>query len=383
MNKRYSIVIVGAGMTGLALAALLAKGRNAGALDITVIDGALRPNFCISDDVSLRVSAIANGSVTLLDSVGAWSSISAARVSPFEAMRVWDENDSPDSASAVSFEAAEFAVPQLGFIVENILVQDALLATLADCNVRLKFATTIDALPEADLVVGADGARSVVRELAGIKASLRPYQQTAVVTHLNTERKHGATARQRFLRDGPLGMLPLADGRISVVWSTTPEMAQSAIAATDAELGRMLTAASDEVLGKLSVAGAKGAFPLGAQHAEDYVLPGIALIGDAAHAIHPLAGQGANLGLQDAAELARVLDAALSEGLHPGDRPVLRRYERARKGANVTMLHFMTGLNSLFATNSAVLGELRQVGMRVFDRSGPLKERAVKIALGI
>ncbi len=383
MKRRYSIVIVGAGMTGLTLAALLAKGRNADALDITVIDGACRPDFQSSNDVSLRVSAIANGSAALLESVGAWAKIQATRVSPFEAMRVWDENGSPDGASTVNFEAAEFALPQLGFIVENVLIQDALLATLTDSDVRLKFETTIATLPEADLVVGADGARSIVRDLAGIKARRRPYQQTAVVTHLKTERKHQSTAWQRFLRDGPLGMLPLADGRISVVWSTTPETAQLAMAATDTELGRMLSAASDEVLGQLSVAGARGAFPLGAQHAERYVLPGIALIGDAAHAIHPLAGQGANLGLQDAAELARVLDTALSAGLHPGDRPVLRRYERARKGANLTMLHFMTSLNSLFTTDSAVLGELRQMGMRLFDRSGPLKERAVKTALGI
>jgi 2-octaprenylphenol hydroxylase len=383
MKNRYSIVIVGAGITGLTLAALLARGRNSDALQITVIDGARRPEFSIGDDVSLRVSAIANGSAMLLDSVGAWSEVQAARISPFEAMRVWDENDTPDSASAVRFEAAEFALPQLGFIVENVLIQHALLAALAESDVRLKFETTIDSLPEADLVIGADGARSVVRELAGIRTRLWPYQQTAVVTHLSTERKHAATAWQRFLRSGPLGMLPLADGRISVVWSTTSETAQQAMAASDPELGRMLTAASDSILGRLSVAGARGAFPLGAQHAENYVLPGVALIGDAAHAIHPLAGQGANLGLQDAAELARVLDAALSDGLHPGDQPVLRRYERARKGANLTMLHFMTGLNSLFATNSSVLGELRLMGMRLFNRSGPVRERAVKVALGM
>lgn len=383
MTGRYRIAIVGAGITGLTLAALLARGRNAGALEIVVIDGARRPGFSIGDDISLRVSAIANGSADLLRSVGAWPAIAAARVSPFEAMCVWDESDSPDSASAVRFAAAEFAVPQLGFIVENALIRHALLAVLDDCDVQLSFESTIDALPEADLVVGADGARSVVRKLSAIETKRWPYEQTAVVTHLETEHKHAATARQRFLRDGPLGMLPLADGRVSVVWSTNPETARQALAASDEELGRKLTIASDRVLGELTVAGPKGAFPLCAQYAKDYVLPGIALIGDAAHAIHPLAGQGANLGLQDAAELARVLDAAISEGLHPGDRPVLRRYERARKGANLTMLHFMTGLNSLFATNSAILGEFRRMGMHLFNRSGPLRERAVKVALGM
>ena len=145
----------------------------------------------------------------------------------------------------------------------------------------------------------------------------------------------------------------------------------------------MLTDASDHVLGKLEVAGPRGAFPLCARHATRYVLPNLALVGDAAHAIHPLAGQGANLGLQDAAKLADVVTAAIGDGLHPGDRPVLRRYERARKGANATMLHFMTGLNRLFTTDSILIGELRTAGMRVFNRSGPIRERAVKVALGV
>ena len=145
----------------------------------------------------------------------------------------------------------------------------------------------------------------------------------------------------------------------------------------------MLTEASDAALGQLTVAGPRGAFPLCAQHAEDYVLPGVALIGDAAHAIHPLAGQGANLGLQDAAELAQVVETAIEAGLYPGDRPVLRPYERARKGANLTMLHLMTGLNRLFTSDSTVLGEIRTAGMRLFNRSGPIRERAVKVALGV
>jgi 2-octaprenylphenol hydroxylase len=383
MKSRFSISIVGGGLTGLTLAALLAKGRQFDALDITVVDAASRPVFSQDDDVSLRVSAIANGSAELLDSLGAWDAVKSARVSPYESMRVWDENDTPDGASTLEFEASEFAAPQLGFIVENVLLQSALLGVLKDTETNLQYETKLESLPEADLVVGADGARSFVRELAGIKTNEWPYEQTAVVTHLKTQREHKATAWQRFLRDGPLGMLPLADGRVSVVWSTTPTVAKAALDVTDDELSRMLTDASDGVLGELTVAGPRGAFPLRAQHADDYVLKGIALIGDAAHAIHPLAGQGANLGLQDAAELAQVIEAAIAKGLHPGDRPVLRRYERARKGANLTMLHSMTGLNRLFATDSTVIAELRAVGMRLFNRSGPIKERAVKVALGV
>lgn len=383
MKSSFDIAIVGAGITGLTLAALLAKSRHEESLNITVMDAARRPEFSAANDIGLRVSAIANGSAEILDSVGAWSPIQQARVSPYESMRVWDENDSAESSSALHFDASEFGVPQLGFITENLLIQDRLLKVLDDTSVSLQFETRIESRPKADLVIGADGARSHVRDLAGIKTNCWPYQQTALVTHLKTERAHDATAWQRFLRDGPLGMLPLSDGRISVVWSTTPEAAQNALQASDQELGELLTAASDGVLGQLTVAGPKGAFPLSAQHAEDYVLPGLALVGDAAHAIHPLAGQGANLGLQDTAELAEVIDTAIDAGLHPGDRPVLRRYERARKGANLTMLHFMTGLNRLFTTDSMVLGELRLAGMRMFNRSGPIRERAVKVALGV
>jgi len=399
MKQRFDIVIVGGGVAGLTLAAKLAGSDHSDALRITLLDAGGRPHYLAHDDVALRVSAIASGSAKLLDSVGAWRRVRESRFSPYDCMRVWDENDTPDGAAALQFEAAEFALPQLGFIVENVLLQHALLEQLDDSAVEISYAKPIRSLLQtgrryaveteggesriADLVIGADGSRSFVRGAAGIDTRRWPYDQTAFVTHLRPENAHRATAWQRFLRTGPLGILPLADGRVSVVWSTTPEMAERAVNANDDELGRMLTDASDHVLGKLAVAGPRGTFPLGAQHARRYVLPGIALIGDAAHSIHPLAGQGANLGLQDAAELADVIVAAMDHGLHPGDLPVLRRYERARKGANATMLHFMTGLNRLFATDSRLVGELRTVGMRIFNRSGPIREHAVKVALGV
>ena len=231
-------------------------------------------------------------------------------------------------------------------------------------------------------MIGADGAHSVVRECAGIESREWDYEQFAFVTHLQAEQPHANVARQRFLSSGPLGMLPLADGRISVVWSTSEAQAQWATNAADDELGAALSIASDFVLGRLRVAGPRGVFPLRARHAEDYVKAGIALVGDAAHAVHPLAGQGANLGLQDAFSLANVISAALEQGEHPGDRPVLRRYERDRGGANAAMLHFMTGLNRLFATDSTLLKELRTTGMWLFNHSGPLRQRVVHVALG-
>jgi len=398
MKQRYDVVIVGGGMTGLTAAALLSHGSCADALRITVVDAAARPRFDPAADIALRVSAIAAGSAELFDSIGAWDRVLGTRACPYEHMRVWDGADDPDAPSTLRFDADEFAIRQLGFIVENLLIQDSILRVLDRTDVSLRFDAPIQAIDshgqsyrlrledgrelEADLLVGADGARSFVRESAGIAVMRRPYAQTAFVTHLQPQQPHGATARQRFLEDGPLGMLPLADGRISVVWSTTPEIARQAMNADDAKLGALLTEASDEVLGELTAAGPRGTFPLCAQHARNYVLPRLALIGDAAHAVHPLAGQGANLGLADASALSTVIEEAIRKGEHPGDRPVLRRYERARKGANATMLHLMTGLNQLFAAASPTLGELRRAGMRLFNVSGPLRERAVRVALG-
>jgi 2-octaprenylphenol hydroxylase len=398
VNKTFDVVIVGAGVTGLTVAALLAQSPHSSRLRLTVIDAAARPVFSVDDDVALRVSAVALGSAALLKSVGAWEFVQSSRVGVYDHMRVWDESGHADSSSALSFDAADFAVPQLGFIVENVLLQQALLNVLDNSDVELVFEAPISALQEegqkyrvaidnrdfeADLVIGADGARSFVRKSVAISTRDWPYGQSAIVTHLTPEKPHQNTAWQRFLRDGPLGMLPLSDGRISVVWSTGENTAEQALTASEEELGEMLSAASDYVLGALTVAGPRGAFPLVARHAEKYVLPGIALIGDAAHAVHPLAGQGANLGFQDAAVLAQVINTALAKDECPGDRPVLRRYERARKGENAQMMHLMTGLNRLFATDSTLVRELRVIGMRLFNNSGPLRDRAVKVALGV
>lgn len=400
MNRRFDIVIAGSGIAGLTAAALLATGKHRDRLGVRVVDAGTRPAFDAAADVALRVSAIAEGSVRLYRSLGAWETVAAARAGRFREMRVWDASRSVDGPEALHFDAAEFALGELGFIVENVLLQDALLQIAENAGVTFSFGTQIEVSRAAaassglevicsgesvrtDLLIGADGASSSVRRQAKIAVTSWSYPQYAFVTHMEPEKPHRECAWQRFLPSGPLALLPLPDGRVSVVWSTSPEQAEEACSAERARLGSMLTEASDGVLGELAVAGERAAFPLKAQYASRYVAPGTALIGDAAHSIHPLAGQGANLGISDAAVLAKVLGEAIASGEHPGDLPVLRRYERARKGANNTMLYFVDALNRLFSQSSPGASALRGAGMRLFNVSGPLRRRAAAVALGL
>ena len=394
-------MVIGPGMVGLTAAALLARSAPAGRLRIVVLDAGQPPRFDHEQDVGLRVSAISLGSASILDAVGAWDAVKAQRHCPYESMRVWDARAPIESPETVRFDAADFAVPELGFIVENALVRHALIERLETLDVELRFATQIDSLVAGrdgysyhvglangdglspDLLIAADGAGSLVRKAAGIPTKAWQYPQSALVTHVMPEFSHRRTAWQRFLKDGPVALLPLADGRVSVVWSTTPERVEHALSAGDADLGVMLTDASDAVLGKLRVDGPQGSFPLRAQHALRYVEPGLALIGDAAHSVHPLAGQGANLGFADASALVEAVLEGLERDEYPGDLPTLRAYERARRGANATMLHFIDSLNRLFLSDSWGLERLRRRGMRLFNRSGPVRRRAVEVALGI
>ncbi len=399
MKQPIDILIAGAGITGLTLAALLGRDTAGGRLRVRVVDAGERPRFDAAGDVGLRVSAIAAGSVRLLQTLDAWPRVLAVRACPFRGMRVWDARADVAGPGTLRFDADEFAVPELGFIVENALLREALLQVVEASGVELSFATPIGSLERdgeryavqlegagracPELLVAADGANSFVRRQARIGNHVRRYRQSAFVTHVRPEQPHRWIAWQRFLPDGPLALLPLADGRVSVVWSTTPEAADEAVAAADGALAERLGGASGYVLGALTPDGPRARFPLQAQHAARYVQPGLALLGDAAHNIHPLAGQGANLGIADAMVLARCITSGLVAGEHPGDLTVLRRYERARRGANAAMLNFTDALNRLFAARSTPLAALRAAGMTLFNRSGPLRRRVVETALGL
>jgi 2-octaprenylphenol hydroxylase len=399
MNRQFDILIAGGGMVGLTIALMLSQGGTNDQLRITLVDAGKRPSFSPGQDVSLRVSAIASGTASLLAGLGAWDSIAGTRACPYRDMRVWDAMGSVEGPETLRFEAAEFAVPQLGFIVENILIQDALLSLLDSTNVSINFESSIRSVRKCgdrhvveygngetmtpELLIAADGASSFVRNSAGITIRSWKYPQTAFVTHLQPEASHRNIAWQRFLANGPVALLPLCDGRVSTVWTTTPEQAEELSNMPEDQMAALLIDATDSVLGKLSASGPCGSFPLKSQHADRYVLDGLALVGDAAHAVHPLAGQGVNLGLADARVLADVISRALAAGEHPGDLPILRRYERARKVANKSMLHFIHGLNRLFSNESTPLARLRGAGMALFNKSGPIREYAVQVALGI
>jgi len=399
MNRQFDILIAGGGMVGLTIALMLSQGDTNDQIRITLVDAGKRPLFSPGQDASLRVSAIASGTASLLAGLGAWDSIAGTRACPYFDMRVWDAMGSVEGPETLRFEAAEFAVPQLGFIVENILIQNALLSLLDATNVSINFESSIRSVRKCgdryvveygdgetmtpELLIAADGVSSFVRNSAGITVKSWKYPQTAFVTHLQPEASHRNIAWQRFLANGPVALLPLSDGRVSTVWTTTPEQAEELSTMPEDQMAALLTDATDSVLGKLSASGPRGSFPLKSQHADRYVLDGLALVGDAAHAVHPLAGQGVNLGLADARVLADVIAGAFAGGEHPGDLPILRRYERARKVANKSMLHFINGLNRLFSNESTPLARLRGAGMALFNKSGPIREYAVQVALGI
>ncbi|HSG65811.1 MAG TPA: FAD-dependent monooxygenase, partial [Gammaproteobacteria bacterium] len=248
---------------------------------------------------------------------------------------------------------------------------------------RVEVGVDTGATFDADVLIAADGTASTVRSLMGLPALRFAYGQKAVVAHVATERPHAETAWQRFLATGPVALLPLADGRCSVVWSTSAEQAAVLCEGGADEFCAALTAATDGALGAITAASERACFPLQVLHARSYCRARVALIGDAAHTIHPLAGQGMNLGLLDAAVIAEVLRAAAACGEDPGDLRVLRRYERRQKGRNVKTLLAMDLLHRLFVGAGPLLAPLRMTGMSLVDAAGPAKRRLMREALGL
>ena len=342
----------------------------------------------------LRVSAITRASQRLLQNLGAWQAMLDERATPYQQMHVWDRA----GFGEIHFDAADLAEPDLGHIVENRVIVRALWELLEGSRTEVLVPVRLAALDLSDggavlalddgrtlnagLVVGADGARSQVRELAGIESRGQPYDQHAVVATVRAELGNRSTAWQRFMRDGPLALLPLEQDLFSIVWSTAPNEAERLCALPEDEFNTLLTEASESRLGRLTLQGARAAFPLRLQHAEQYVLPGLALVGDAAHVIHPLAGQGVNLGFLDAGALVDALIAGRERGRMPGALATLRRYERTRKGHNTATQLAMDAFKHLFSNDSSVLSLARNLGLGAAGRLTPLRRLFERVALG-
>lgn len=390
-----TVVIAGAGPVGLALACLIAGAPGAERRRIHVVDNGAAPSWSPTE-MDLRVYALSRASERLLARVGAWDRIRGQRVSPYRHMSVWEQPNG-HGAQPLEFDSTEIGEPNLGHIVEDGLLRTALCERLATHGVDCRWHQSIESVVAGDrearvtvggetiaatLLVAADGGRSAVRDLMGLRVVERDYGQHALVTHVASGRPHAATAWQRFLPGGPLALLPLADGRSAVVWSLPSAAAEQLAGVADAEFLSALQAASADVLGTLGPVAQRATLPLVARHAWRYCEHRVALVGDAAHTVHPLAGLGMNLGLLDAASLGAVFDAAVRADEDPGDRRVLRRYERERKRDNLVMLVALDALERLFRLPDA-FAPLRIAGLGLVARAPLAKRHLMRRALGL
>jgi 2-octaprenylphenol hydroxylase len=403
------IMIVGGGMVGSALALGLAQqGWHVVLVEaspLAKLQTAAQPATDV-DDFEPRVSAISMASQRLLEGLGAWAEVAAGRHCPYQTMTVWDA----EGTGRIEFDAAEMRAEALGTIVENRHVVRALFNALEASPATIisgaKVAGWLAQGPDGEggnapgicledgqhlrarLVVAADGAQSRLRQLVGLPTREWDYDQQAIVATVRSKQVHQYTARQSFSRTGPLAFLPLqADNGdehfCSIVWSQDTLEARRLMALDDvafnAELARAIELPEDSI----EAISRRFAFPLRQRHAMDYTAPGFALLGDAAHSIHPLAGQGANLGYSDVAVLLEELKRARKLGLNPGDALVLGRYQRRRKSENLAMMAAMEGLKQLFGRDELPLRWLRNQGMNWLNQLAPLKNRLAAEAMGL
>ncbi|MHC1480095.1 UbiH/UbiF/VisC/COQ6 family ubiquinone biosynthesis hydroxylase [Frateuria aurantia] len=389
------VAVVGGGMGGAAAALALARLG----LKCCLVDRAEPEPWSPDQPVDLRVVGLAPSSIGLLDELGVWSAIEAGRSGVYRKMHVWDAA----TGASIDFDAASRGEAELGRIVENRLIQSVLWRALDEAGVRRLCPARVDGLePREDrislhlaqpledwgdsvsarLVVAADGSDSPLREMAGIGVRRRNYQQLAVVAHVQTERPHADTAWQRFLDTGPVALLPLGDGRSSLVWSLPTDEARRVLALSDEDFMRALGVATDFRLGRIIATTERAGFPLRLQLAQSYLAGRMVLLGDAAHTVHPLAGQGVNLGLRDVIELRDCLAHGVQAGLAPDTPELLARYARRRQSANTLDALSFDGLARIYGWQSPPAQWLRSLGIRLVDRMSPLKQRLLDHASG-
>jgi len=414
MTDVYDVLVIGGGPVGACVGALLVQGTGRGAAGpltatpfrVGVLEPS-RPQMPARDaPVDPRVVAVSRSSERILVAAGAWGRICAApadgvatsvsRLNPYERMRIWHESVAPGSSGALVFDAADVGEPNLGYILENRVLQAALLDTFEAAGGVIEPAQFVGLRIEADavrvettsgtlvarLVIGADGAQSSVRQAVGLTADASDYRQTAIVATVATGCSHEKTAWQRFMRDGTLAFLPLADGTTSIVWSADNDVASVLLGGSPTEFAAELDRASDGALGATRLVSARASFPLRRLAAHHYVAQRVALIGDAAHVVHPLAGQGVNLGLLDAAALAQLLLDARQEREDPGALRVLRQYERWRKSEVAFMSSAIDAFDRFLAHGRGPLSKLAQRGLGWVNQSQELKRFFIARALG-
>jgi len=394
------VLVVGGGPVGACMGALLARSARQGPpLRVGLLQStrtvAPEPDESVPD---ARVLAFSRASERILEAAGAWPRI-RDHAWPYEHMRVWHAGIAPTSDEVLRFDAAEVGEPNLGYIIAASRVTAALVESCVAAGGQVisgelqgLIGTAGSAGPvhlqtsagefAAQLIVGADGARSAVREAFGIGVATHSYEQTAIVARLIPERPHQNTAWQRFIEGGTLALLPLADGSLSIVWSLRAAQARALLAATPAEFEAQLLEHSDAVLGALRLASPRLAFALQRLSADRYTAERCALVGDAAHVVHPLAGQGVNLGLLDAAALAQLCVQARAAGEYLGAQRTLRAYERWRKGENQLMEFSIDAFNRVLAQGVGPVSALARRALALTNRSALLKRFFIGHALG-
>ncbi|HKM14619.1 MAG TPA: FAD-dependent monooxygenase [Marinospirillum sp.] len=398
-SKAYDLVIVGGGMAGMALAAGLAQTH----LKLAIVDIAERPPNWQATTFNSRVSALSETSRQLLDRLGAWSAMQKLRVNPYQGMRVWDSQGTAE----VAFSAAEAGVAHLGYLVENSVTQLGLLDVVAkqtnlDWYLGVEAVAISDALNNqgqrritlsngialtAVLIVGADGANSRIRTLGAFKTREWNYGHHALVTSVRMEKSHSNAAWQSFSQQGILAFLPLnLDGDnhwCSIVWSTHPEQAAELMHLDATAFNQRLTAAFEGRLGQVEFSEKREVVPLRQRHAINYVKSGLVLIADAAHTIHPLAGQGINLGFADVAALTQVIKQAVINKQPLGSLTVLNAYQHQRKPDNLAMMALMESFKHLFASQNLPVLLLRNLGMKLVNTNPWIKRQLITQALGL
>lgn len=393
----FDVIVVGAGVTGTLMASLLLARKLSAPGRVAIVAEHFTAAPVAGADWDLRVFALSRASERLLKVCGMWNALPATRVFPYERMCVFDASGTPTGPGSLTFDCAELGEPNLGYIVDGKALQWHCLQTAQAAGVVL-IDGSVEAVSGGDdavtlrlrdgrelrgaLLAAADGTDSKTRELLGIDTAGHGYQQDALVAHVRTEQVHANTAWQRFLNSGPVAFLPLNDGRCSIVWSVERPKADLLRAMDPSAFGEALTEASAAVLGRCTLASKLAAFPLKLQYAVDYARPRAVLLGDAAHVVHPLAGQGLNLGLLDCAALAQVL-AEAGGAADFGDYRHLRRYERWRRSENAIAAAALDGLERLFSSSDGFTSGLRSAGLSAVARVPSVKRAFARRALGV